>query len=1030
MQSIGRADFWGMLLLCSVLSLFAPGTEAEATDAYGGNTGSIGHTDYAGSQECRGCHTQIYDSWWKTRHAYSVLDASEARAAGYPLPPTQGAADPIQRWGDVSFVIGGRQRIAYADRSGQVLDSAYHHRIESWSPFPSKHMKVCGPCHFTGAMEGARTPDETPDPADPGNYHERNVGCEACHGPGARHSESLESEDIRVDASSRVCGRCHTSAGKVLPKDDAHATHDLVQTWNRDPHVLGVRFRSHNAFCSDCHSPYERGDFTEEHEGAAIRVFSEHKQNITCIGCHDPHALTEATYSRDEVYLGPPIAPRPHVYRGNDGDFTTTDYDSFQSTEQVCLDCHRGADRVDLDHANATCNDCHNTFNRNRMPESRPFNDANHGRLSCRPCHQNADHLLSIVFRDADFLAPRNVHNLRTLPQTVIARYGFKYPATRSKRWAALPADPGGLTVAAEMSVASLRARHADRDAASSAPTRALVESPLHIELAAAHPQLQELQQTLLSEPSSLANLLALARGYAQRGATAAAREVLELSSDGAAAVFRPLFFSAGARRPALGPGAQSSALPNPSTNDPEAELTTLLFNGLLDLGQGRFAEAAETFPRASSLAPNDAHIGLHLGLAQLGQRQPAAAIETLEANVAAHTAHIASRIALAAIYVNYDRLEGARQHLNAAMASDPEHALAAYFLGRAQLRLRNPMDAAAAFRTTLMAHPDDLNAWFHLARAYRAAKFYGAAVDTYDEIIRRQPGLFDAHHDLALLYKLLSDKVDMTHKREAEKARPVGIGKGEWRRYLAQLERRAVEYAERALVAFDHAGTLRSLDAEATRQVAELLRRAGRLGEARQKFESLAQIEPTQWVHRYRLGTIAIRQGEHANAIDYLEGALALAPSEGDVYVALALAYARSGRIDQAISTLERGAVDEPFNPALFTNLGAAYAVRGDYARAQRVLERALKLRTFPLPRTHLAHVNLAIVHLREGRRGAAQDALEHALHVYPDYAYAQQLLAKARSAEAIAPAAASPVYDDLLERFGEISTVQFPNE
>ena len=121
---------------------------------------------------------------------------------------------------------------------------------------------------------------------------------------------------------------------------------------------------------------------------------------------------------------------------------------------------------------------------------------------------------------------------------------------------------------------------------------------------------------------------------------------------------------------------------------------------------------------------------------------------------------------------------------------------------------------------------------------------------------------------------------------------------------------------------------------------------------------------------------------------------------------------------------------VYEPFNPALYTNLGAAYSGRGDYPLARKSLERAVSLRTFPLPRTHLAYTNLGIVHWREGRRSDAVQALENALHVFPDYAYARRLLAEASSPGAVAMNPATAVYDDLLERFGETSTVHFPNE
>jgi tetratricopeptide (TPR) repeat protein len=563
---------------------------------------------------------------------------------------------------------------------------------------------------------------------------------------------------------------------------------------------------------------------------------------------------------------------------------------------------------------------------------------------------------------------------------------------------------------------------------------RDLLEGGRHVQLGSADAKLQALQTTLGSDPGSLSNYLALARGYAVSAEYAAARDVLEQACDGASPAYRALLFAAGSARSSLPPPDRENELLAPEAPDSPAAVTVRWLESLLEMSQGRFASSARGLSRVRGLEPDNAGLGLHLGLAQLGLRQYDAAISTLEEVVEGQPSHIAARIALAAIYINYDRLALARDHLEAVMAVDPEHALAAYFLGRAQLRLRRPMDAAAAFRSALAVKPEDLNAWFHLARAYRSGGFYGAAVDTYDEIIRRQPALFDAHRDRARLYKFLSDKVAMTHKRESEKARPVGIGAGEWQQYLSQLEQRSREYGELALVGFDRAQDLRPLDAGGMRQIGEIFRRAGQLGKARKQFEWLARSEPSRWLHRYRLGTIAIRQGEHADAIAFLEGALELAPAEGDVYVALAFAYSRAGRVDDAIATLERGAVYEAFNPALYTNLGAAYAARGDYGPARKSLERAVRLRTFPLPRTHLAYTNLGIIHWRQGRRADAIQALEKALHVFPEYAYAKRLLADLTSGDARAKSGgtsnATFVYDDLLERFGETSTVQFANE
>lgn len=74
--------------------------------------------------------------------------------------------------------------------------------------------------------------------------------------------------------------------------------HDLIQTCNHDPHWTGVGSHSHNAFCSRCHSPY-RGEFLEAETAQARRVFSEEKETISCVACHDPHDSTHAGYRRE-----------------------------------------------------------------------------------------------------------------------------------------------------------------------------------------------------------------------------------------------------------------------------------------------------------------------------------------------------------------------------------------------------------------------------------------------------------------------------------------------------------------------------------------------------------------------------------------------------------------------------------------------------------------------------------------------------------------------------------------------------------
>jgi hypothetical protein len=364
-----------------------------------------GDERYVGSESCRRCHQEIYAAWSETLHSHSIIEAKQARQAGYRLP--QGV-----RWEAVSYVIGGRKRIALADSDQIIQPVSYQHRRGVWTSFPSKPMP-CTPCHYTGVDKSGSS------------FQEMNIGCESCHGPGGKHARTYRREDIRVGASSRVCGDCHTQVNRVLPKDEAHETHDTVQVWTRDPHAVHLVRNSHNRFCARCHSPYDGP--SENFSEAEAPVFSESKQNISCVGCHDPHRVTNTAYRRNRARLDSPLPVNSHVLRGIDHDLSTRDYLDFRNTEETCVHCHSGADRIDLDHGNASCTDCHNRFQYNRTRESRVSHSPLHPGLSCRQCHRNGDELLAVVSRDPVFLSPKYIHNLRRLPEEAVRKYALKY---------------------------------------------------------------------------------------------------------------------------------------------------------------------------------------------------------------------------------------------------------------------------------------------------------------------------------------------------------------------------------------------------------------------------------------------------------------------------------------------------------------------------------------------------------------------------------------------------------------------------
>ena len=980
---------------------------------------------YVGSDACRGCHTFLHERWRGTRHGRTIRSPESARRDGFPLPGQRPGGSPssIKRWSDVLYVFGAKQRVAYVGRDGMVDGTAFHQRLDDWRSFPSGHVVRCAACHTTGHDPTAAA--AAFDPASP-PWQEADIGCEACHGPGARHAASLERADIRLDPSSRVCGQCHTRVGAVLPRDDRHDTHDLVQSWHRDPHVLGTRWQSHDGFCARCHSPFEarRGD-----AGAAARraVHAERKHDVSCIACHDPHDSTDDAHRRDAFERQPPRPSTAQVLRGYDGDFTTPDYDRLADTERSCLACHRGADRIELDHAGATCNDCHVGYWRNRGRDSRVFHDANHPELSCRGCHADADHLMSVLFLDEAFLDPRHVHDLGSLPAAAVERHGLHHAALRAKN-APPPAGPTRTLVAA-----SPPGENAPTTLAPSVGslTSGEAPAPAHRPASSAPPRLPAVTGVPATSgmapdpgPRSVAHALSLAHGYLSADRPDTAREVLRRS-------LREDTTWSALELP-IDPGDAPSEAREGDTEDIARELVALLdgddrvhLEAWLAMWSG---DAGRSLERLDDIAAPDATTGFHRGLVLLALGRTARANDAFRAAAERAPDRAAPLVGLGLAALRAGAPAEGRHRLESAAERAPADAVARYLLGRAWLGAGRPERAMVSLSRALALAPDFPDAALALARAARATGDDDRALALYRGVAAAYPDDPEPPFRSAQLLKSHADRLRFRLLHEVEARPPPGrdgahrlARLGAWRERVRTLENEALAHYRNAL----------ALDPgrhPAIRQVAEIFRHQGRLEEASDMLRWLEPRHPNAWLIPYRLGAIAFERGDLGAARDAFGRAAAIAPVQADVHAGIGALHLAAGEPARAATALRRAIALEPFNPGVYTNLGVAEARLGRLDQAARALERALELATFPLPRRHIVHANLAIIAARRGDREASTLALERALHAYPGFEAARSMLESLDRPRAVsALARESLLTNDWLEIFGEVTTVSF---
>ena len=216
---------------------------------------------------------------------------------------------------------------------------------------PSNHTSGCIGCHATGVRGLEKTGQGNEwtwegwtavlfDPDDPGvfdyegdgEYELMNIGCEACHGPGAAHiiaagnpAKIANPAKLTAVQAAEVCGRCHVTSKSVpagtfsWPYDDA-----AMKNWTPLDAKAGTPLKN---FYVDTTALYPDGKHSSggrpyhDYTVSAHANFAAH--TISCFECHDPHAEGEGMLIREERAAEPGLMVKTAV-----------------EDNSLCLSCH------------------------------------------------------------------------------------------------------------------------------------------------------------------------------------------------------------------------------------------------------------------------------------------------------------------------------------------------------------------------------------------------------------------------------------------------------------------------------------------------------------------------------------------------------------------------------------------------------------------------------------------------------------------------------------------------------------------
>jgi cysteine-rich repeat protein len=329
--------------------------------------GPLDDSSYAGSAVCAGCHGGQFESWQNTLHSRLLIRPGDAQAAGFELPPFDPASgSEIQSWSEVLFVVGQKWKTLYVDDQGQVQGLRRNFDLGEWdSSGDDEGDYDCGACHTTGYDPDATYEDPPGNvvPGVVGSWVEYNIGCEACHGPGAEHAASPSSDNINrivydwydpdndgtpdpVDIrSSAVCGNCHYRNDHQQIQTDLE-NHEQHNDWLASAHSSTLEPTSISTYCGQCHSPGNADAEAAEHNFTYFDPSAA--THVACISCHNPHATSDERWAVLEWPSGGQQDPKDFPaaisrYYGTDGNFRTSDHVAFGTgmTNELCTDCHK-----------------------------------------------------------------------------------------------------------------------------------------------------------------------------------------------------------------------------------------------------------------------------------------------------------------------------------------------------------------------------------------------------------------------------------------------------------------------------------------------------------------------------------------------------------------------------------------------------------------------------------------------------------------------------------------------------------------
>ena len=261
-----------------------------------------------------------------------------------------------------------------------------------------------------------------------------------------------------------------------------------------------------------------------------------------------------------------------------------------------------------------------------------------------------------------------------------------------------------------------------------------------------------------------------------------------------------------------------------------------------------------------------------------------------------------------------------------AALARDPNDALAHSNLGTALAANGQLDEAIAQHRTALDLAPNDADSHYNLANALMAQGKIVDAAAQFREAVRIEPGLTEAHLNLGNALAALGQTEEAAdHYRRAIELSPDGVEAVNNLGLLLAAQGRLDE----AIELFRRALAIEPDLADTHMNLASTLEQAGVFAEALIHSRRAVELVPESASAHNDLGVMLARQNQLDDAVNHFRQAIRLTPGFAEAHGNLAMALQIQDKLEDAIQHYQEATRLAPGNPEMERRLRAARAAR-----------------------------------------------------------------------------------------------------